>query len=197
MLERVETATKEIAMSIGDDIQMENRREFCRVEVCIPFACRRVPLDEQKKTHSHISGSSVYAGHEVLPEVKDPAIAEWLNLLNSKIDTLIRLLTLEREGFYALPFERVNIGGGGLRFSSQEKYHQGDMLEIRMMLSPMRPIALYVYATVSSESEISPDGDYSTAVQFAKMDNTIHEEIIRFVFEQERELLRGKKGQWE
>ncbi len=95
-------------MSIGDDAQKENRREFCRVEVCIPFACRLVPPDEQKKIRSHISGSSVYAGHETLPEVKDPAIAEWLNLLNSKLDTLIRLLTLEREGFYALPFECVN-----------------------------------------------------------------------------------------
>ncbi len=49
----------------------------------------------------------------------------------------------------------------------------------------------------SSVSEIGPDGDYSTAVQFTKMDNTIQEEIIRFVFEQEREILRGKKGQWE
>ena len=118
-----------------------------------------------------------------------------MNLLNGKLDTLIRLLTLEREGFYALPFECVTIGGGGLRFSSQEKYQPGDMLEIRMMLSPMHPIALFVYATVTSEPAISPDGDYRTAVKFTLMDNTIQEEIIRFVFEQEREILRGKKGQ--
>jgi len=182
-------------MPIGDDAQRENRREFCRVEVYMPFACRLVPPEEQNKIRSHISGSSVYAGHEMLPEVKDPAIAEWLNLLNSKLDTLIRLLTLEREGFYALPFECVVIGGGGLRFSSREKYQPGDMLEIRMMLSPMNPIALYVYATVISVSDRSPDGDFSTAVQYTMMDNTIQEEIIRFVFEQEREILRGKKGQ--
>ncbi len=182
-------------MSTGDDAQKENRREFCRIEVCIPFACRLVPPAEQKKIRSHISGSSVYAEHEMLPEVKDPAIAEWLNLLNSKVDTLIRLLTLEREGFYALPFECVIIGGAGLRFSSREKYQPGDLLEIKMMLSPMNPIALYVYATVVGVSDRGPDGDYSTAVKFTLMDNTIQEEIIRFVFEQEREILRGKKGQ--
>ncbi len=197
MLERIETAAKEIAMSTGDDVQRENRREFCRVEVCIPFACRLVPLEEQKKIRSHVSGSSVYAGHETLPEVKDPAIAEWLNLLNSKLDTLVRLLTLEREGFYALPFECVTIGGGGLRFSSREKYQRGDMLEIRMMLSLLQPVALYVYATVFSVSEINPDGEYSTAVQFIKMDHPIQDEIVRFVFEQEREILRGKKRDWE
>jgi hypothetical protein len=195
MLKRVETAAKEIAMSIGDDVQRENRREFCRIDVCIPFACRLVPPEEQKKSRSHVSGSSVYAGHETLPEVRDPAIAEWLNLLNSKLDTLIRLLTLERQEFCDLPFECVNIGGGGLRFSSREKYQRGDLLEIRMMLSPMHPIALYVYATVSTVSEISPDGDYSTSVQFIKMDDTIQDEIIQFVFEQEREILRSKKGQ--
>jgi hypothetical protein len=190
-----ETAAKESAMPKGDDVQRENRRDYCRVEVCIPFACRLVPPEERGKIRPHMSGSSVYAGREALPEVKDPAIGEWLNLLNGKLDALIRLLTLEREGFCALPFERVNIGGGGVRFSSREKYQRGDVLEIRMMLFAMRPIALYVYATVSSDSEISPDGGYRTAVQFIKMDNTIHEEIIRFVFEQEREILRGKKGQ--
>ena len=182
-------------MSIGDEVERENRREFCRIEVCIPFACRLVPPEEQKRIRSHISGSSVHAGHKALPEVKDPAIAEWFNLLNSKLDTLIRLLTLEREGFSELPSEWINIGGGGLRFSSRKKYQRGDILEIKMMLPPTHPIALHVYATVSSVAEIGPDGRYSTAVQFTKMDHTIQEEIIRFVFEQEREIIRDKKGQ--
>ena len=182
---------------MGNDVQRKNRREFCRVEVCIPFACRLVPLEERKKIRSHISGLSVSAGHETLPEVKDPAIAQWLNLLNSKLDTLIRLLTLEREGFDTLPFECVTIGGGGLRFASKEKYQRGDMLEIKLVLFPLNPIALYVYATVFSVSDITPDGDYGTAVQFTMMDNAIQDEIIRFVFEQEREILRDKKREWE
>ncbi len=188
------TGRGESAVLMDDDVQKENRREFCRVEVCIPFACRLVPPAEQKKIRSHISGSALYAGHDTLPEINDAPIAEWLNVLNSKLDMLIRLLTLEREGFYSLPFECVNIGGGGLRFSSGEKYQRGDLLEIRMMLSLIHPVALYVYATVSGVSP-SPDGGYSTSVQFTKMDNAIQEEIIRFVFEQEREILRGKKGQ--
>jgi hypothetical protein len=184
-------------MSIDDNVLRENRREYSRVEVCIPFSCRIVPPEEQKKIRSHISGLAVYASHEPLPEVKDPSIAEWLNLLNGKLDTLIRLLTLEREGFYSLPFECVTIGGGGLRFSSRDKYQQGDMLEIKMMLSLLHPIALYVYATVFDVSEMNPDGEYDTAVQFIKMDHTIQDEIIRFVFEQEREILRDKKREWE
>ncbi|MHB8770906.1 MAG: PilZ domain-containing protein [Syntrophales bacterium] len=182
---------------MADDRAGENRREFCRVEVCIPFACRLVPPEEQNKIRSHICGSATYTRHEALPEVRDAAIAEWLNLLNGKLDTIIRHLTLERDGFNDLPFESINIGGGGLRFSSRERYQRGDMLELRMVLSPLHPIALCVYATVSGVCEQGPDGNYSTAVQFARMDETIQEEIVRFVFEQEREILRGRKGQWE
>jgi len=60
------------------------------------------------------------------------------------------------------------------------------------MLSLTHPVALYIYATVCVVSE--KDGGYETAVQFIKMDETIQDEIIRFVFEREREILRGKKG---
>ncbi len=184
-------------MSMDDETPGENRREYCRVEVCIPFACRLVPPDEQKKVRSHLSGSAAYANHEPLPEVKDPAIAAWLTLLNGKLDTLIRILTLDREGIADLPCECINIGGGGLRFSSRQRYQQGDMLEIRMVLFPLHAGAFCVYATVSGVAEQGPDGTYSTAVQFIRMDETIQEEVIRFVFEQEREILRGRKGQWE
>jgi hypothetical protein len=181
-------------MIIDDDVRDKNRRQYCRVEACIPFAHRLVPREEQAKIASHV-GATHITSHKTPPDIQDPSIAEWMNLLNSKLDTLIRLLTLEREGFYALPFECINIGGGGLRFLSQVKYEIGDTLEIRMILSLIHSAALYVYATVFSVSERNQDGNYDTAVQFIKMDDAIQDEIIRFVFEREREILRGKKGQ--
>jgi c-di-GMP-binding flagellar brake protein YcgR len=63
------------------------------------------------------------------------------------------------------------------------------------MLSLLHPVALYVYATVLSVSERRPEENYDTSVQFIAMDNAIQDEIIRFVFEREREILRVKKGQ--
>jgi hypothetical protein len=181
-------------MIIDGDVRNENRRQYSRVEACIPFAHRLVPSEEQGKIRSHI-GAAHSSSHKTLPDIQDPATAEWMNLLNSKLDTLIRLLTLEREGFYSLPFESINIGGGGLRFLSGDKYTVGDTLEIRMILSLIHSTALYVYATVFSISDRNRDGAYETAVQFIKMDDVIQDEIIRFVFEREREILRSKKGQ--
>ena len=181
-------------MSIDDDVQTQNRK-YCRVEACIPFACRLVPPGEQKKTRSRISSAAFLTGHQTMPEIHDPAIAEWMNLIAIKLDAIIQFLSLEREGFDSLPFECVNISGGGVRFLSQTKYTMGDTVEIRMMLSLHHPVALYVYATVVSVSERRAEGDYDISVQFMTMDNAIQDEIIRFVFEREREIIRVKKGQ--
>ena len=181
-------------MSIDNDERSENRK-YCRVEACIPFFCRLVPPEEQKKIRSHISSATFLTGHKAMPEIHDPALAEWITMFSIKLDTIIQLLTLEREGFYSLPFECVNISGGGLRFLSQNKYTMGDTVEIRMMLSLLHPVALYVYATVLSVSERHAERDYDISVEFMTMDNAIQDEIIRFVFEREREILRVKKGQ--
>ena len=180
-------------MIIDDDVRNKNRRQYSRVEACIPFGHRLVPAEEQGKIRSHI-GTAHAARHETLPDIPDPAMADWMNLLNAKLDTLIRLLTLEREGFSSLPFESINIGGGGLRFLSKDKYAVEDTLEIRMILSQAQSTALYVYAKVFCVSDSTRDGAYETAVQFIKMDDAIQDEIIRFVFEREREILRSKKG---
>ena len=64
-----------------------------------------------------------------------------------------------------------------------------------MMLSLLHPVALYVYATVLASPNAGPEGDYDISVEFIAMDNAIQDEIIRFVFEREREILRVKKGQ--
>jgi hypothetical protein len=181
-------------MSIDDDVRSENRK-YCRVEACIPFACRPVPAEELKRIRSHISSATFVTGQKAMPEIGDPALAEWINLVSMKLDSIIQLLTLDREGFQSLPFECVNISGGGLRFLSQNKYAAGDTVEIRMMLSLLHPVALYVYATVVSVSARQADGSYDISVEFIAMDNTIQDEIIRFVFEREREILRAKKGQ--
>ena len=70
-------------MSTGDDTQKENRREYCRVEACIPFACRLVPPEERKKIQSHISSATFLTGHKPMPEIHDPSLAEWINLVSS------------------------------------------------------------------------------------------------------------------
>ena len=67
----------------------------------------------------------------------------------------------------------------------------GDILEIKVMLSLQKPVAFYLYGEVLDIAK--PHPEYDTSVQFINMDDFVQDEIIRFVFETEREILREKR----
>ncbi len=177
--------------------------------------CRRLGPEEIDKVRSRMSGEAFLAefassacrasststpqlhtegypcDFEGLPEIEDPRLANWLQVINAKLDAVIRMLSIQQEGFLRLPFLRVNIGGGGLKFEAREEYAVGDILEIKMMLSPHRPVAMYLCGEVTSIK--TKDGGSEVAVKFVLIDDEVRDEIVRFVFEKEREILRGKR----
>ena len=67
----------------------------------------------------------------------------------------------------------------------------GEILEIKIMLTWNQPVALSIYGEVT-KSDRRQDG-YFTAVRYVHMDSFIRDEIIRFVFEREREIIREKR----
>jgi c-di-GMP-binding flagellar brake protein YcgR len=115
----------------------------------------------------------------------------WINLLNAKLDVIISKLSLQFEGFHAMPFRYVTLSGSGMGFSSQEAFALCDLLEIKMMLTLNRPVALYLYGEVVKIQRQT--SGYFIAVLFKMMDEAIRERIIQFVFEMEREMLRERK----
>lgn len=166
-------------------------REFSRVDASVPFAVRLVPPDERSNIKSKISGESVLAEFQTLTDVEDKVLSDWLKMLNAKLDSIISMLTFQREGFGSLPFVNVNISGGGLSFSSKEKYKIGDVLEMKMLIPVMPPIALYIYGeVVKVEPQIN---SYITGVKFIAIDEDIRDEIVKFVFRRQREMLREKR----
>ncbi|MDI6727722.1 MAG: PilZ domain-containing protein [Thermodesulfovibrionales bacterium] len=166
-------------------------REFSRVDAHVPFAVRLVPPEERPNIKSKISGETILAEFQTLTDVEDKLLSDWLKMLNAKLDSIISMLTFQREGFGSLPFVQVNISGGGLGFNSKEKYNQGDVLEIKMLLPMMPPVALYIYGeVVKIEQQIN---SYAIAVKFIAMDEDIRDEIVKFVFRRQREMLREKR----
>lgn len=96
-----------------------------------------------------------------------------------------------------LPLRRsliVDISGGGIRFISDHKYEDGSLIYCGYQL---------VSDGVSKEYEIvgkvlnvrdvaNRPGEYEHRVQYVNIDNDKREEIIRFIFEEERRLRRNK-----
>ena len=178
-------------MSYKHDEDLENRREYSRVEAYIPFDTRVVPPEEHKAVWSRVSGDTTLE-FASLPEIEDKVLAEWFKMINAKLDLITSMLSLQREGFCSLPVQCVNVSGGGLSFSSKTKYEMGDILEIRMILSMLRSIALYIYGKVVQVR--SQGADHQISVKYVAMDDEIREAIIKFVFHRERQIIREKRG---
>ncbi len=167
-----------------------NRREYSRVNAHLAFGVRVVPSDERDGLWSKIS-SQVPIEIGGMQEVKDEALAEWLGTLNRKLDLVLNMMTQQKEGFSSLPMKQINISGGGISFSSREPYNKGDLLEIKMILPLPVPVSVYVYGeVVVSEQEKDL---FEIGLKYAAMDDEIRDEICRFVFHRERQIIREKR----
>lgn len=171
----------------------KQRREYSRVDVYIPFSYRIVADDEKGHVQARISGNTATSEFRPIQNMGDYdfLLGEWLNILNAKLDTVIRLMTLQREGYFGLPFKTVNISGGGMSFLLKEAIPLGEILEIKIMLTWNQPIAMSIHGEVTKSEK--KQGTYFTAVRYVHMDSYVRDEIIRFVFEKEREIIREKR----
>jgi hypothetical protein len=167
-----------------------NRREYSRVDAYLPFGARVVPPDEREVVWAKVSNQApIEVGS--MPEIKDEALADWLNAMNRKLDLLLNMMTQQKEGFSSLPMKQVNISGGGLSFSSREPYNKDDVLEMKMVLPLPVPVSVTVYGDVVAAEKC--DDLFEIGVKYAAMDDEIREEICKFVFHRERQIIREKR----
>jgi c-di-GMP-binding flagellar brake protein YcgR len=90
-----------------------------------------------------------------------------------------------------LPLRRsviVDISGGGLRFISVQKYEPGSLIYCSYHLVKDGESKQYeVIGKVLAVSELeNRPGTYEHRVQYYNMDESVREEIIKFIFEEER-----------
>jgi hypothetical protein len=174
------------------DINKINLREYSRVDAQIAIEVRVVPPAERQNIKCYISGDISLPEFEMPPAVSDPALAEWLTLLNSKLDAIANIISQIGEKKTQVSQKKVNISGGGLSFDSTEKYTIGDMLEIKIILPVNVSSTLYIYGEVVDVR--ARDDHFQTAVRFMTIDDDIREQIVQFVFKTQRDILRHKRG---
>jgi len=168
-----------------------DRRDYSRVDVYIPVGIRLVPKEERRWVKSRISGDVVLADFHQMPPLGDHPHREWLNHLNAKLDNILRVLTMQADGFQSLPFKFITISGNGMSFSSGQRFSPGDLLEMKIMLTLHKPVALFLYGEVIKLQKQT--SGYFIAVSFQMIDDGIRDRIIQFAFETEREMLRERR----
>lgn len=96
-----------------------------------------------------------------------------------------------------LPLKRsviVDISGGGLRFVSTQKYEQESLIYCSYYLINNTGRKLYeVIGKVLAVRELpNKPGNYEHRVQYYNIDNNTREEIIKFIFDEERKEQKNK-----
>lgn len=92
--------------------------------------------------------------------LKDPALAHYLNLLNTKIDYLSRQMLMMN----TIQMRKVNISLGGMSFKTTELIKEKTSLKMVIYAKP-KMIPLILEATVVY-SQFQSDHNYRTAVAF-------------------------------
>lgn len=132
----------------------------------------------------------------------DPNAPTWkaIALLDQKLDYLIAMLQSqmraksEQTDFYRA---QVNISGSGIRFPSQHLYSKGSHLWVAMVFTAAAPsFRVDAVAKVErlSSSVKSRGGGPSVEVgaHFVAINEQDSEQILRYVFQKQRELLRSR-----
>jgi c-di-GMP-binding flagellar brake protein YcgR len=94
-----------------------------------------------------------------------------------------------------LPIKRsviVDISGGGLRFMSNQKYETGSLIYCSYSLVTDKEVKRYeIVGKVLAVKELeNRPGTYEHRVQYYGLDVNTREEIIKFIFEEERKSRR-------
>lgn len=176
---------------MAQEEQFSKLREFSRVDAYLPLQIRLVAAEERETIRARVSGHAGSMETRDLPDLQDKLLNDWIKLLNSKLDAIVNMLVLQREGFSSMPVTRVNISGGGLGFLSKDRYAGGNIIEAKLVLPVMPPVALFVYGEVVKVDMLK--NTYWVATKFVAMDEDVRDEVVKYVFRRQREMLREQR----
>jgi len=90
----------------------------------------------------------------------------------------------------------VDISGGGLRFVSNENYKAGELLYCRYFLPKKQERKKYtvIGKILSVQPAEKRPGYFEYRIQYQDMDDKKREEIIQYIFEEERKNRKKEKG---
>ena len=89
----------------------------------------------------------------------------------------------------------VDISGGGMRFVGTEQYEQGTQIVVEFLLpinGEQKRFEVIAKVLLSKKLE-NKQGEYEHRIQFSLIKKDAREEIIRFIFEEERKNRRKEK----
>ncbi len=170
---------------------MENKRKFPRVDAKLPF---KESLIDAKS----ITDFSPRAAESALLEFPSPPshlypdalTADWIKYLDAKINAIANLLMTAVKTEEALLSRNINISAGGAGFDTDKQFEKGEVLEMHIAFDGHRRYCFY--GEIMWIRHIS-ENRYRVGTNFLNMSRDFIDEINRFVFSKQREILSRKR----
>ena len=125
-------------------MKIENKRNYQRMNTLLPFGARRLDLKKYEGLQCRMSKGGIVIDETAPLPVKDERMNAWLNMINTKLDYLMRLAPAQNEIGASIDFEPVNISGSGMMMIMAESFQIGDIVEIKMILQVYPAKILYL-----------------------------------------------------
>lgn len=117
----------------------------------------------------------------------------------AKMDTVDRIFISLRDEHFNEKIEvgnLVDLSGGGTRFRTEREIHDTDVLLLELRLkNAMQDSQYYIVASVVSSYQVTVNDErlYEVRTKFRMEDDKIREEIVKYIFEEERRRLKNEK----
>jgi hypothetical protein len=126
----------------------------------------------------------------------DPNLIDFLIQIEDKLDRILELLaSREKKDENVFMGQGVDIGGGGMRMLCDTPVKPGQILKISFRIFRYPVVSLQVFGKVVRVNPVQEEGKqgYEVAVEFLNLHEDYREWIINYVFQIQRESIRGKR----
>jgi len=124
-----------------------------------------------------------------------PDVAEYLRLIDRKIDLLAQAITMQGFQFKENDTRNVNMSATGIAFNCEEALKESDYLEIKILLVSCMTVIVTYGRVVYCKNSQSNDSQYPyfVGVNFINMKDEDREMLIKYVVKEQLQQIRDKK----
>jgi len=187
----------------------EERRRFFRIDDEVNLFYQKVDekmvLEPSHLSDNILSNCSLSAALEMVSqdsaqllyrlERNQPDVADYLRLIDTKIDLLAQAIMLQGGEFKENNTRNANLSAAGIAFEVEQKLETGDYLEIKMLLVHCMAIIVAYGKVVYCKDSQSGDSEYPylVGVDYVNMKDQDRELLIKHVVKKQLQQIRDKK----
>jgi hypothetical protein len=178
----------------------EEKRGYFRVNDVIsvvvnPIDIEKENVEEHLKTAAGSKAFSLFdvsettvvdAEHITADFYENTKLYNEITEIKAKLDFIINHLMLDKEGLLSADKKLVNISASGIRFTVKEPVNVKDIMEIKLLLPTLPPVAVFAYGEVKRVKALE-DETYEIALEYLNMGDSVRDEIIQYTLSHQRE----------